>query len=109
MLKANLMMAALPILLCAAGLNAHCGLNFCPRDAEMAGNAFEAGLGAHQTGYSLNGHGGQYTEILPNFTYTYDGKLLLGVDLAFAGLALRDETKWGMENPLLFGEWRFYP
>ncbi len=91
------------------GLHAHCGLNFCPRVERAPFNAFEAGFGVHQTGFYLNGQDGQYTEVLPNFQYTYRGKWLLGANLGFAGLNLEGKTHWGLENPLLFGEWRFYP
>jgi hypothetical protein len=97
------------LLLAAPGAQAHCGLNFCPRDAETRGHVFEAGLALQRTGFDLNGHGGQYTEIIPRFQYTRNGRLLLGADLPFAGLDVEGDVHWGLENPLLFGEWRMFP
>jgi hypothetical protein len=97
------------LLLAAQGLQAHCGLNFCPRDEDVAGNRFTAGLALRQTGFDLADHGGQYTEVMPDFQYTRNGKLLLGANLAIAGLMVEGETRWGLENPLLYGEWRCFP
>ena len=97
------------LILATQTIRASCGLHFCPRTDEVTEKPFEAALSWRQSGFDLNDHGGQYSEFVPTLQFAYKNLWLLKANIPFAGLSVKGETEWGMENPMLLAEWRFHP